>query len=57
MEGAFPSQNMQKDPYATFIEMDDVLLEVRNQKEGYCPCRIIATTSRILALSLLLLYD
>jgi hypothetical protein len=32
--------------------MDDVLLEVRNQKEGFCAWSLIATTSHILTLTL-----
>jgi hypothetical protein len=34
MEDVSPSQNMQKDPYVTFVGTNDVLLEVRNRKEG-----------------------
>jgi hypothetical protein len=46
-----------KDPCASFIRIDGVLLEVRNQKEEYCAWSLIATTSRMLDLSLLLLSD
>jgi hypothetical protein len=52
MESTFPSQNLRKDPGATFIRTDSILLEVRNQKEGCCAWSLIATTSRILALKL-----
>jgi hypothetical protein len=55
MEGAFPPQNLQKDPCATFIRTGDILLEVRNRKEGCCAWSLMATTGRILALSLVLL--
>jgi hypothetical protein len=50
MESAFASQNLQKDPCATFVRTDGVLLEVRNQKEGCYPWSLVATTSHILAL-------
>jgi hypothetical protein len=53
----FPSRKLQKDSCATFVGTDGILLEVRNQKEGYCTWSRVATTSRILALSLLLLQD
>jgi hypothetical protein len=49
MEDVFPSRNLWKDPCATFVETDDVLLEIRNQKEGWS---LIATTSHVLALKL-----
>jgi hypothetical protein len=52
MESTFPSQNMCKGHYATFIGTDDVLLKVRNQKGGCLPWSLIATTSHILALKL-----
>jgi hypothetical protein len=55
MGSAFPPQNLQKYPGATFIETDGVLLDVRNWKEGYCTWSLVATTSRISALSLVLL--
>jgi hypothetical protein len=44
-----------KDSYVTFFKMDGVLLEVHNQKEGCCAWSLVATTSRMLAISLLLL--
>jgi hypothetical protein len=46
-----PSQNLWKDPCATVIGMDGVLLEVRNRKWGCCPWSLVAT-SKILALKL-----
>jgi hypothetical protein len=46
-----------KDPCASFIGMDDVLLELRNQKEECYAWSLVATTSHILTLSLLLLID
>jgi hypothetical protein len=52
MEDASPPRSLRKDPCATFIETDGVLLEVRNQKEECCPWSLIATTSHILALKL-----
>jgi hypothetical protein len=52
MEGASPPQCLQKDPCATFIGADGVLLEVCNRKEGCCPWSLVATTSHILALKL-----
>jgi hypothetical protein len=52
MESTFPSQNLRKDPCATFIRMDGVLLEVRNRKEGCCPWSLVAITSCILAIKL-----
>jgi hypothetical protein len=52
MESTFPSRNLWKDPYATFIGTDGVLLEEHNQKEWCCPWSLIATTSHILALKL-----
>jgi hypothetical protein len=50
-----PLSEFAKDPYASFIGTDDVLLEVRNRNEECCTWSLIATTSRILALSLQLL--
>jgi hypothetical protein len=41
----------------SFIGMDGILLEVHNRKEEYCAWSLAATTSRILALSLLLLSE
>jgi hypothetical protein len=55
MEIAFPPWNLQKDPCATFVRTGGVLLEVRNWKEGCCAWSLMAATSRILALSLVLL--
>jgi hypothetical protein len=52
MESAFPPRNLWKDPCATFIRTDGVLLEVRNRKEWCCPWSLIATISHILALKL-----
>jgi hypothetical protein len=52
MKSVFPSWNLQKDPYATFIRTDDVLLKVHNQKEGCFHWSLVATTSHILALKL-----
>jgi hypothetical protein len=52
MEGVSPPRSLQKDPCATFVRTDGVLLEVRNQKEGCCPWSLIATVSHILALKL-----
>jgi hypothetical protein len=40
-----------------FFRTDGVLLDVRNRKEGRCAWSLVATTSRMLALSLLLLSD
>jgi hypothetical protein len=50
-----PLSELVKYHYASFIGTDGVLLEVRNQNEEYCTWSLIATTSRILALSLQLL--
>jgi hypothetical protein len=50
MESAIPPRNLQKDPCATFVWTDGVLLEVHNWKKGCCPWSLIATTSHILAL-------
>jgi hypothetical protein len=47
-----PPQNLQKDPCATFVRTDDVLLEVRNRKEGCCAWSLVPTTSCTLALKL-----
>jgi hypothetical protein len=55
MEIAYPSWNLQKDPSATFIGTDGILLEVRNQKEGCCAWSLVAPTSHIVALRLVLL--
>jgi hypothetical protein len=52
MESAFPSRNMWKDPCATLVRMDGVILEVRNRKEGCCHWSLVATTGHILALKL-----
>jgi hypothetical protein len=52
MESAILPQNLWKDPCATFIGTDGVLLEVRNRKEGCCPWSLVATTSHILTLKL-----
>jgi hypothetical protein len=57
MENAFPSQNLQKDPCATFLRTDGVLLEVHNRKEECHVQSLVATTSHILALKLQLLED
>jgi hypothetical protein len=57
MENTFPSQNMRKGPSAIFDGTNDVLLKVRNRKEGCCPWSLVATTSHILGLKLLLLRD
>jgi hypothetical protein len=46
------SSELAKYPYASFVKMDGVLLEVRNRKEKCCTWSLIATTSRILALKL-----
>jgi hypothetical protein len=53
MGSAFPPQNLRKDPFATFVRTDGVLLEVRNQKEGCCPWSLVATTSHVLALKVI----
>jgi hypothetical protein len=53
MEGASPPRNLRKDPYATFVGTDGVLLELRNQKEGGCARSLVATTSHVLALKLI----
>jgi hypothetical protein len=52
MESASPPQKLRKDPCATFIRTDGVLLEVRNWKVEYCIWSLVATTSHILALKL-----
>jgi hypothetical protein len=52
MEGASPPRRLQKDPCATFVGTDDILLEVRNWKEGCCPWCLVAITSHILTLKL-----
>jgi hypothetical protein len=52
MESASPPQKFQKDPCATFIRTDGVLLEVRNRKVECCIWSLVATTSHILALKL-----
>jgi hypothetical protein len=46
------SSKLAKDPCASFIGTDGVLLEVRNRKEECCTWSLIATTSHILALKL-----
>jgi hypothetical protein len=53
MESAFPPRNLWKDPCATFIRTDGVLLKIRNWKEGYYPWSHVATISRILSLKLI----
>jgi hypothetical protein len=52
VKGASPFWNLWKDPYATFVGTDSVLLELRNRKEGCCAWSLVAITSRILALKL-----
>jgi hypothetical protein len=52
MKSTFPSQNLQKDPYATFVRTDGVLLEVHNRKEEYRTWSLVITISHILALKI-----
>jgi hypothetical protein len=47
-----PPQKLWKDPCATFIRTDGVLLEVRNQKVECCIWSLVAATNRILTLKL-----
>jgi hypothetical protein len=46
------SSELAKDPCASFIGTDGVLLEVRNRKEECCTWSLVATISHILALKL-----
>jgi hypothetical protein len=57
MEKAFVRWKLAKDPCASFVRTDGVLLEVRNWKEECCVWSLGAMTSHILALSLSLLQD
>jgi hypothetical protein len=52
MESAFHSQDLRKDPCATFIRTDGVLLDVRNRKEECRIWSLVATTNHIIALKL-----
>jgi hypothetical protein len=57
MKNAFLHWKLAKDPCASFIRTDGILLDVRNRKERCCVWSLGATTSHIRALSLPFLQD